>query len=391
MKQEFKYSKLMTIISWILFPALFLLGIWLGIMPFVMDEYDTTGKIFFILLGLAIDVVMVLGLLSIKKEKLIIEDDKITYIDLFKTKQLLLSEIKGYTVDDKYIYFETIEKKKKRIKVTKYFGNFTEIENWAASNFQDLNQIEIENDIEEILSSDEFGNTEEERSARYNLAKKVTKILGIASWVIALSFWFFPRFYTTQTVLCVLLPIIGFIVYKYFNGLIKLIDKPNSAYPNIGFALFIPSAVLLIRAITDFSIYDYSNFWGPAIAIVAVFIYFTIQDNNIKANLKKGDTYISILAMLVGSMAYAYGAILCINVTLDNSEPKIYEATILNMYVSSGKHTSYNLEISEWGPVTEVEDLTVSRDFYENCEIGAIVDMYYSAGYLNIPYYFVWE
>ena len=75
-------------------------------------------------------------------------------------------------------------------------------------------------------------------------------------------------------------------------------EKPNSPYPNIHSTLIIPSFTLLIRALVDFTIFDYSNLWSLILTIIAMFGVLILKDSNVQYDFKKGLTYLTVLGTL---------------------------------------------------------------------------------------------
>jgi len=88
---------------------------------------------------------------------------------------------------------------------------------------------------------------------------------------------------------------------------------------------------------------------------------------------------------------YAFGFLITTNVAFDESEPDFYTAEVIDKHVSSGKTTTYYLKLNEWGPQTEVKDVSVAKEIYNNKEIGDRAIVYFNQGLYKIPYYAVIE
>lgn len=93
--------------------------------------------------------------------------------------------------------------------------------------------------------------------------------------------------------------------------------------------------------------------------------------------------------MLMFGGIYAYGLLITTNVVFDESEPRVYKAKILDKRISSGKTTTYYLELDKWGPQEEVDDVSVAKDIYNAKEIGDTAIVYFNHGLYEIPYYIV--
>lgn len=390
MKQEYGYAKGWRIFLGVLLPACMIGFGYLAVMPFINNS-GTGAKIFLPLLAIGLEFLMVLGLIDLFKGKLIVEKDKITSVGVFKTRTLKLSEIKGFKKDDNYLYFVPADKKLKQIKVSTYVGGFRKLTYWTEEKFENLDFIEVLKDEQEILSNEDFGNTVEEREELLKKAKKVTRVINTISWISAISLWFLPYFYNIQVILCAALPIIGFAVYKHFKGIIRIDDKPNSAHPNLLSTFFIPSCVLMLRALMDFNVFEYENLWKPVTVIFASLAFLLIKDPNARYNFSKAATYFTILGMLLFGGMYAYGFIITSNSIFDPSQPEYYKAKILDKRISSGKHRTCYLKLSDWGPQKETEEVAVDHSLYNEKEVGDSALIYYNQGFYRIPYYLVVE
>jgi hypothetical protein len=391
MRKEYRIAKGWEIFIWICLPLFMTLFGWLGIMPYTVEKFNLTLALILTPISIGLVFLMVLGLIDTRKSKLVIEKESIIHVGVFKTKVLDFKNIKGFKVDQNYLYYFPINENDNKIKVSTYVGKFGELRAWSEQKFENLDLEEFVNEEKEILENDEYGRTQEEREYKLTRAKNTTKILNTISWIVALSTWSYPHFYQVQILLCGILPIIGLIIYKTSNGLIRLDEKPNSAHPNILSTLFIPSCALMIRALMDFTIFDYSNLWKPAIVIFFVFGLIVLKGSKIEYNFKKGVTYLAILGMLMFGGMYAYGLLITTNVAFDESQPTVYKAKVLDKHTSSGKSTTYYLKLSEWGPQKEIDDVSVAKDIYKSKEIGDTAVVYFNNGLYKIPYYIVIE
>ena len=389
MKQEYKIAKGWAIFVWIVLPLFMVLVGVLGVMPYQEEELNLTLILILTPILVGLELLMVLGLIDIVKGRLIIEEDKIKGIGVFNTKVLSFQNIKGFKVDKNYLYYIPANDNYKRIKVSTYVGRYRELLSWSEQNFENLDLEEYVDEEKEILSNEEYGRSKEEREYKLAKAKRTTKLINTISWVVALSTWFYPHFYQIQIILCGLLPIIGLIIYKSSKGLIRLDEKPNSAYPNLFSTLFLPSCALAIRALMDFTIFEYLNLWKPILAVIIVLGFLIFKGSNDQYGLKSGTTYLVALGVLVFGGMYSYGLLITTNAAFDESEPTIYKVKVLDKRISSGKNRSYYLELSEWGPQKKIEEVSVSKNLYKSMEKGDSAVVYFNKGLYEIPYYMV--
>jgi hypothetical protein len=105
--------------------------------------------------------------------------------------------------------------------------------------------------------------------------------------------------------------------------------------------------------------------------------------------LRKERTSLLILAGLMSM--YGYGVVAHGNRLLDRSDPDVFHVEVLDKRVSTGKSTSYYLELAPWGPRTESAEAEVDRDFHDRVRPGGTVCVYLWPGALKIRWFEVWE
>ncbi len=249
--KEYRISKSWAVFIYITAPLLIGLFGWLFIMPFVTGSKNDL-KLFWILgpISIGMIVLMVIGLLDTVKGKFVIDNDKIFSISAFSNRELLLNEIKGYRLGDKYIFIESNNEDKKRIKISTYFGKTGEIIEWLSNHYPDLDTVQAEQEKEEILNNEEFGWSIEQREEKLTKTHKVAKVLNWTGGLIAAWVLFLPNPYEYAIIASIILPVICVIVLKYFGGLITIDERKNTAYPTIAWAIFASSIALLFKGRT---------------------------------------------------------------------------------------------------------------------------------------------
>lgn len=381
---EYKIAKGWAIFIYVFMPALIALFIWLFIQSFTNPEFKGGIGWFFMAVSPPMIIGMAIGIKDTYVRRIIINNDSITSIGAFSQRELQFHEIKGFMVEDKFTSIEAKDENKKRIRVTKYLGGYNEILQWLAENFTDLEVQTKIDDEKDIVTNESFGLTQELRIQRLEQAKKVSKIINLAGGVTAVWAIFYPKLYEYCILACIIIPAVIIVIVKIFNGLIKIEERKGSGYPSVFSALIFVSFALMIRALADFEIYDYSNAWMPVgittvVLSVAVFARLNVVD------LKNKSGYFTALFIVVVLAAYSYGAVISINCVYDNSLPQNFTAEVLDKRISSGKSKSYYFKVTAWGkqPAGEVE---VDRDLYEQTSTGDNVSVDLMNGRFGIPW-----
>lgn len=212
--------------------------------------------------------------------------------------------------------------------------------------------------------------------------------VGICLW-----FLFHPHPYDLVFGLVLSLPLIGLLL----NGL----SRPNLAslvsiskqegedkYDLADFIEF-PGLIIFIRVLID---YEFESFYsiltvGTIGFILLLLILGATHRLVDKANPNKTLIYLTV----VGNIAlYSYGATYGINCVYDNSEPKVYQAKVIDKSISRGRrHTTYYLKVEPWGHHRDAEEISVASSQYKETEIGKIVSIDYKEGLLGIPWYYI--
>ena len=386
---EYRISKgwrIFIYIGAILMIALFVFILIIPFVPGLNNDINTNAYWFFIPMSLGMIALMIVGIMDTIKGKFVIDKNQVFTVSTFINRALLFSEIKGYRVTDKYLFIESNNENKKRIKVSTYVAHSNEIEAWLAENFKDLDVVESNEEKKEILTNEEYGFTPGEREAKLAKARMAAKILNWAGGLLAVWTFIFPNPYEYAIIASIIFPVICIIVLKYYSGLIRIDERKNTAYPSIFWALLSATMALFIRILLDYAIFDYAKMWLPVIIITLVFMAFILVGNK-EFQFKKANNYLTILGLLFYMSGYSYGALVAVNCLFDKSEPEIFNAKILSKRVSTGKYTSYNLEITPWGPQQEVDEVQVSKPIYEQLEKDDEVNIYFMKGKFDIAWY----
>ncbi|MCX2745494.1 hypothetical protein OO013_16560 [Mangrovivirga sp. M17] len=383
--KEYKIAKGWAIFIYLFSPVLLGLFGWVLSLPFQEENFSPNASWIIIPVSIAMIVLIIYGLAETYKGKLLIQNDRIIYISTFYKRILTIDEVKGYTVNEQYIFVEPKSKNKKRIKISKYTGGYGEILFWFSLRFPDLDKVNTFEEEQDILSNETYGESLEIREDRLQKARKTSRVIN---WLAGLSsFWiiFYPTPYQFAILAGILIPITGLIAVKLSNGLIHIDEKKGSAYPSVIYSFIFPPLGIMLRAILDFNIFDFSNVWLPTFLITVIFLILLLNKQK-QITIKDKTNFITIACLTLFLFAYSIGVVIQYNCYYDNSQAKIYTAKILNKRISSGRSTTHYLELSSWGPQKEIEEISVDKKLYSKVNIGEQVTVNFKKGNLNIPW-----
>jgi len=163
--------------------------------------------------------VPVLVVINVVRKKVIVEEDRITYIGLFSQNKLLFSSIKEYRIGYKNIYLEPLLRGDPTIVIGHYrdLENGLELMQWIKEAFPDLNTMDLVSQRAMVLTNALWGATEEARKKTLSKAHTLTLIYNIASFPLVLTLVLGGN--KTSLVLLLVYPFVGILLIMSGRGL----------------------------------------------------------------------------------------------------------------------------------------------------------------------------
>lgn len=389
--KTYKLAKGWAIFIYIVAPATIVLFTFLAISPFF--EHNKGGNdIAWVTIPMSL---FMIGLMSFAIREavvgmLTISEDSIILKGAMRTRQLNFDQIKGYRVDDSYIYVLPKSKQQKTIKISNYLKGKDEIVHWLGLHFEDLDLVELINEQNEMMENTNFGDTEIERSINLEKTTKLTKTMNWAGVSIAIWTLIFFDPYELSILLCIAFPLVSLIIIRYSKGMIRIDEFNNTLYPSLAGAVLMPSLAILIRGIVDFEVFNYGSLWLPCFSITGLML-LTVYLGKTGAPIKKAKHFVSACGIALLFFAYSVGTILTLNGHFDHSLPVTYQVKILSKDVVKGKTKSYHFDLEPWGPIKEKNQVRVKYKLFEKKAIQQTVQVHSKKGWLHIPWFYLSE
>jgi hypothetical protein len=362
------------------------LGVWVGWLAF----HPVNGGIASLLLLATVSAgfifLGVAGAASAFKSKVTLFADRIEVEGILMRNTLLRSQIRGWRIKPSTPLTLVVQPREKRgnaIKVGLLFPIDHEFSKWFDS-LPSLDEEEMNASLDEIEKNTDLGATHSERSENLGRARTQTRILTIVSVPAYLWGFFYPHPYALSITVLSILPCVGVAMVWRSKGLIRIDQRKNDIHPTAAYAVMFPPLVLLLRAVLDFNI-----LWSvrPALISLALGAAFIMTALVADSELRKSKGTAVILSLF--SLAYGCGLTIESNALLDRSSGELFTAVVQGQHVDSGKTTSYDLELSPWGPKTGENDLEVSKKTYSAIRGGDDVSIELRKGALGINWYYL--
>jgi hypothetical protein len=236
----------------------------------------------------------------------------------------------------------------------------------------------------QVAANAELGRTPEERLARLGAAKKLANALNITTYAVAAWGYVYPQPYALAMLALGVLPWIAILLVAKSSGLMRIDSRRGDPRPTLAIPVIVPGLILVARAVMDVGVLDFERALIFAALVTALLAWAaTMSDEATRARPWTGQL---LLLLLVG-YAYGYGAVVLGNSLPDSSPGENFRVTVLARHVSHGRHTSYHLRLDRWGPRSEPDDVTVSRDLYDQSPPGSTVCVHRGSGVLGISWY----
>lgn len=388
--KTYRIAKGWRIFSYIIVPMLLLPFGFLLISPFLdIPDFNInkTAYTYFILpMSASMTIVVTIAFINTIIGKLVIDKNKIYTSGLLINKQLFFNEISGYRATEHFTFIES-KTTKTRIKISHYYENGSEILTWLCSNYQNLDEVEKTIEAKEILRNLSFGWSAAERTLRLQKAKKLAKILNWVGGFVAIGTVLLLNHNKYIILLCIIYPFFCLIIMLFSKGLIRIDEPQKTVYPTLFWAFFATSAVVLMRGIAFYKIFDYTNVWLPSISI-ALGLLISLFVLNQGYIFNKSEKTLSVITLsLLLFYGYAFGTVININCVLDESKPKIFKTIVLKKQISHGKSRSYSLKLAQWNSQQESQTMNVNQDFFDKIKEKDTVIITLKNGKLNIPWF----
>jgi hypothetical protein len=382
---EFRYALWLKILLGIICLGLIALFGW------ALTTYTDENKLVFFLTILPVSAAMIVfavyGIADLLVGKFVLSEDRVTVFSPLGSRMLTLDAISGFRMDANYIRIIPIHKHEKELKVSVYFKGAQMIVAWLSAKYPRLDITEGDEEERQVLQSDEFGITEEERLEKLKSARKLSKIMNGGVWILLIWLLAFPKYYYNAGILlCVIYPFAALFLMMQYRGLISADEYDESKMPSVGLSFIVPGVTLALRALYDFNIMKYPAWvwWaivGGSLVMSALYILptFTLKT-------RPGRTYITGGLMVLLNLFYVYGVITLSNCMLDKSRAVKFDTTIAGKHVTKGKTSTYYLDLKPWGQLSDEQQVKVSRHEYESARKGDLVVVMQRSGYLGVPW-----
>ncbi len=339
--------------------------------------FSMTMTVFFVAFG-------VFMLARVLRSRLVIEGTYIEVRGAFKEQSADLSEIEGFrTISSRNGSYTQLCLKESRgtISIPNAFDTDEAYREWFRR-MPDLDARDRQTLLNEISQQANLGATPEERLGALATAKTWSIFLLVVTVAAAATLNLADdSLRLVSALVLVLAPLIVMILVGQ-SPLLYAIYKPKAdPRADLSFVLMVAAFGLFIRNRDVHFVSLQPLLWIMALVAIG---YSAGLSSSIRGGRSPWSNFIGVLFF---AAFHSYGFVVLANTLTDHSQATRYTATVMGKHISSGRSTSYILDLSPWGPVENPNKLNVSSSLYNATALGDPVCLDLHAGSLRAPWY----
>lgn len=319
----------------------------------------------------------------LKDPEAVLYPDRLERADLFAPRVIYRSDIAGVskTVSSRYGSYFSIVPKPGQGESLSLAGSLRDdpvFAEWLRG-AADPSALAIAADRSSVMADYRYGSSEQERSARLDLSKNVVIGFSILCVVIGASLAYFdvlPLLALGAAAACLGA---AAVLVRLFDGLIVWI--PAGGVRASPLAALIPAGALAFRGFSKVHLISVeplmiaAGLAGVALALAA----FQLRPG--AARRLQSSAAMGILGAILAYGAGAYLDALTVGKPIHS-----YVVTVEDKYVSSGRSTTYYLDLAPWGD-QPARHVSVPSAFYDRTDVGSNVCIDRYRGDLGIPWF----
>lgn len=278
-----------------------------------------------------------------------------------------------------------------------YFEDLRVITQWIRQRTRDLVEEMLDEEDAAISSDASLGFTEADKAERLdtlrNLIQRINFVVYIAAGIAFVNFLFIEHVVVEFAAVGVLVvtPVFLDLLALSNRGHVRIDYDEGSRYPQIFTGTMVAGVSLALMSLLDRGALLDNRFYEIlflAILAKGLFLCFIDRDR-LKVLLRRGRgiTALTVVAMFAMPAFWVGGSLYQTNKLLDTSPTTWHATQIVNKRITSGKTTSYTVELAPWDPAQKgVVEYTLRRAEFERFEEGTPVRVGVRQGAVGIPW-----
>jgi uncharacterized protein (DUF697 family) len=236
--------------------------------------------------------------------------------------------------------------------------------------------------LNEISQQQELGATPEERLATLSQAKTSSIFALVVACAAAVALNFGPPILQVPfAIVLALVPVALALMLHRAPLLYSVFKRKSDPRAELCYALIAVSFGFLLR---NRGVHLVSL---RPLGLLIVFVTFAYFVAFFRSSSENSSPLGALFGLLFLAGFYGYAMAVTANTVDDHSTAATYTASVTGKHISSGRSTTYYLELSPWGPMQARNSLSVSRTLYGQLAPGNQICLRLHDGRLHAPWY----
>lgn len=360
------------------------LAVFLMTIPFSGGKVDAAFFAGMAVAALLLVALSAAGIAAVFRSRLTVMSDRFVLVDFIKPKELLFGEISGYRQDNaNNLILVRRDSSNKNMIIAAHFSGFDGLVAQVAERWENLDARDYAADEKKILEDSALGGTRDHVKSRLEFARWFARIFNGAAVIISLYGMVYPRPYGAVAAALFIIPLLSLLIIAFSRGILKAVDEKNSPVPGLFSSIFIPPAVLSLRALLDWNI-----IYGGRLFLAAASVTLVLSGAVLALDKEYRKKVLNVVLIFPIMGICSPGMTVIPNCMLDRTAPREFHVRVESKETTTGKRTSYYLNVGSWGGYDE-RRLPVGRELYAAVGEGDIVTISLRPGVLGIPWYHV--
>lgn len=252
-----------------------------------------------------------------------------------------------------------------------------------------------------IVSEKEYWEKENDTFEKLDPIKKrkfwlLSSFINLFTAIIGFSYLLYPIELKLQFLLLLAIPWLSIYIVKLNKKYLRVFTFKESNFSGFTITIGIAYWTIIIRAIIEFNILDYTNAWLYSLIITPALTLFFIKISNHEFELEKENKLAQRVMFSIYFLIfylYSFFIIITLNCSFDYSEQRFIKSKVIDKHTTKSKYSSLNyyLDIESPKKSRVNESIAISKEEWNKTNIGEPLELGVRGGLLGIKWYEVYN
>jgi hypothetical protein len=319
------------------------------------------------------------------RARLVIDGARIEVRGALKQYSADLSQIEGFRTinprnDSGYTQL-CLKQSRGKITVSQAFDTDDDYRAWLQQ-LTDLDKRDLDVLLDDIIQDAELGSSPEERLNALKQARNASIAVTVVAVAAAAGLNFgADSIRLPSTAVLALIPLVVLFLVRRSPVLYAVGGKKSDPRAELYTALTVAGFGLLFPAI------DYNILSMRPLLLLIIPLALAYLAAFFKSARRHTSPAGAVFGLLFIAIIYSYPLVVLADTMIDSTKSSTYIVPVTGKHATSGKSTTYYLNLAPWGPLQEPNEINVSSSMYDGTSAGDSICLALHPGRLHAPWY----